>query len=366
MSRRTKQVLLRTSERSTFKACRWRWARAYVDNLKPTTSAPALRFGTLIHAAMEARYPPGIKRGPHPAKTFEQLYTKELEEQEAFGFRDEDGEWHNALEMGVAMCNGYMEQYGKDDEWKVIASEQAFQVKLYDEEGRYRVTYVGEFDGIWQNRASKQLILKDYKTAKSINTAHLALDEQAGSYWAFAPEWLRAQGLLSEDDVLAGLLYTFMRKGLPDPRPRNSQGHHLNKPKKDALLEEYERTGKRLPEDKTIDGMIADLGDRALQLGEVSASQPPPLFHREMVYRDQADADNLRERVLQEAREHRLVRAGKLAVYKNPSPGPFGCAGCGYRDVCELHETGADWQLMQDATMTEWDPYAEHELYNRN
>lgn len=315
---------------------------------------------------MEARYPPGIKRGPHPAKTFERLYTKELEEQEAFGFRDEDGEWHKALEMGVAMMNGYVDKYGKDEEWKVIASEQAFQVKMYDEAGRYRVTYVGIFDGIWQHRADKRLILKDYKTAKVINTAHLALDEQAGSYWAFAPEWLKGQGILPHDAVLTGLLYTFMRKGLPDTRPRNSLGHCLNKPTKPALTEEWKRTNGNKPPPKTVDELIASMGDRALLLGDVSASQPPPLFHREVVYRDEADAERLRERVLQEAREHRLVRAGKLDVYKNPMPGPFGCLGCGYRDICELHEVGADWELMRDMTMTEWDGYSEHELYNRN
>ncbi len=366
MSKRTQEVLLRTSERASYKKCLGAWARAFVDGIKPTTSAPALRFGSLVHAAMEARYPPGVKRGPHPAKTFEKLYAEELKEQEGFGFRDEDGEWHNALEMGVAMMNGYVNKYGKDEEWKVIASEQAFQVKMCDEAGRYRVTYVGIFDGIWKNRASGQLILKDYKTAKSISTAHLALDEQAGSYWAFAPEWLKEQGVLAEDAVLAGLLYTFMRKGLPDARPRNMAGHYLNKPKKDALLEEWRRTNGTKKPPGTVDDLIASMGDRALLLGEVSSNQPPPLFHREMVYRDEADAANLRTRVMQEAREHRLVREGKLDIYKNPSPGPFGCPGCGYRNICELHETGADWEMMRDATMTEWDGYAEHELYNRN
>jgi hypothetical protein len=52
---------------------------------------------------MEQRYPPGTKRGPHPAETFEQLYEEELKEAVGFGFRDEDGKWEDALGIGVAM-----------------------------------------------------------------------------------------------------------------------------------------------------------------------------------------------------------------------------------------------------------------------
>src|SRR3989304_5796714 len=58
---------------------------------------------------------------------------------------------------------------------------------------------------------------------------------------------------------------------------------------------------------------------------------------------------------LEELREMRLVRAGKMAIYKNPSK--FNCGGCPVRDICELHQAGADHEAMTRLTMVprgEW------------
>lgn len=311
------RTLVRTSERSQFKRCRQAWWWAYVDHLKPATAAPALRFGGLVHAALAERYPPGVKRGPHPARTFERLYQQELETATAFGFRDEDGTWQSAGELGVAMLEGFVDTYGKDEQYRVVATEQTFQV------GYRGFLYVGTFDGVWQDRSNKRILFKEWKTSADNRTRHLALDEQAGAYWTFGPPWLRRQGILEPGQELTGILYTFLRKAKPDDRPRNAAGLYLNKD------------------------------------GSVSKVQPPPLFHREWVYRDAGDRRSVRERVLAEVTEMRMVRRGRLAVYKNPNQ--FNCAGCGFRDICELHETGADWEAVAKATMVPWGPYDAHD-----
>lgn len=318
-------VLIRTSERTNFKRCRWSWWNSYVERIRPKYSSPPLRFGTLVHKALEVRYPVGKKRGPLPSKSFEHFYKEELKELAPFNIRDEDGEWADALELGISMMRGYIEKFGKDDEYEVIASEQPFQVPVYDPETKKLLfTYVGTLDGIWRNRMNGKIRMVDYKTAASISVTHLPLDEQAGSYFAYAPDWMRKMGILQADQMPSEILYTFLRKAKPDLRPKNKLGQSLN------------------------------------QDGTVSKVQPVPLFHREVVYRDPADIKNLRERVMQEAREMRLARAGKLAHYKNP--GPFTCMGCGYKDMCELHEAGADWETYRDATMVGWDPYDAHEI----
>jgi len=54
------------------------------------------------------------------------------------------------------------------------------------------------------------------------------------------------------------------------------------------------------------------------------------------------------------------ARRGKLAIYKNPNQ--MNCNGCGFRDICELHEVGADWESVRDATMQPWGPYDSHEV----
>lgn len=320
-------IFLRTSERSSYKRCRFAWDLAYNQELKPKRSSPPLRFGSLVHAAMEERYILGKKRGEHPALAFERLYEEELKEQEKFGFKDEDGTWHDALALGVDMLEHFVDVYGDDDEWEVLATECAFQVPVKTTK-TYQLVYVGQIDGVWRNRRTKDIYLKDWKTTKSIsatNTNYLTLDDQPAAYWTFGPEYLRMTGYLKKTQKLRGIHFTYLRKAMRDERPRNAHGECLNKD------------------------------------GSVSKNQPAPYFKNVPTHRTEAEMDSTWNRVQAEAREMRLVREGKLDILK--SPGAMNCAMCGYRDVCELHESGQDWEAFRDQTLVHWDPYAAHEVY---
>lgn len=314
-----KAKTIRTSERRTFTSCRQKWYWSYVDRLRPRVAAPALRFGTLIHEALEARYPVGAKRGPHPAEAFEDLYQKELEDAFEYGFRDDDGAWMKAGDLGVAMMNEFVREYGEDERWEVVSSEQLFRVRMTPQ-----VTYAGKLDGIWRDRDTGHILLKEWKTAAQFWFGHLPLDEQAGSYWAIAPPWLRKKGILKKGEKLQGILYTFLRKAMPDDRPKNEDGLSLNKN------------------------------------GTVSKRQPAPLFHREMAYRDTFDRNMVRARIIAQAEEMAMCRDGALAVYKVPDQ--RNCGGCPFLDACELHETGADYQPLLRAGFERYNPYSEHEV----
>jgi hypothetical protein len=310
---------LRTSERTTFTTCKQKWHWAYNRNLRPKQESPHLRFGSLVHKALELRYPPGKKRGPHPAESFQFLYAAELREQESIGFRDEDGKWQEAGELGTALLTAFVEEFGEDDQFEVITSEQTFAVRVIK-----GLTYVGTFDGVWRDRLTGQLLLKEWKTAAQFWDRHLPLDEQAGSYWAFAPVWLRMNGLLGENDQLRGILYTFLRKGMPDDRRTNEEGLALNKD------------------------------------GTVSKRQPNPLFKRVPVYRDRKDRMNIRRRIVAQYHEMEELRKGERPIYKSPSN--FNCATCPFSDPCELHETGGDYELLLRAAFDVVDQYSPYEI----
>lgn len=316
---------LRTSERLAFARCRQLWWWAWQEGYRAKLPGPALRFGTLVHKALELRYPPGVKRGPHPATTFEQLYEEELKEAMGYGFRDEDGTWNDAGELGVALLTAFVDQFGKDEEWRVISSEQTFQVRLSQNiAGGHPLYYVGTLDGIWKHRSSSHIVVKEWKTTDQFWFKHLPLDEQAGSYWAFATPWLKRKKILKPEDDLKGILYTFLRKSMPDDRPVNAEGLALNKD------------------------------------GSVSKRQPSPLFHRELVFRDAYDRRMIRARTLAQAAEMEMIRRGQLAVWK--SPGRFNCAGCPFIGPCELHETGADYKPLLRSHYEVYNPYSAHEV----
>jgi hypothetical protein len=352
--RRKNLLLVRTSERGNWKRCRWLWDQNYNKKLKPIQESPALRFGTLVHAALEDRYPVGKRRGPHPARRFEELYAADLKQAERDWGTFADDEWVEALDLGVYMLEGYVDKYGKDEEWEVIASEMTFQVPVYlpdyfaEKDGLHQNVdltpdvfygkeplfyYVGTMDGVWRNRMDKGIRIIDYKTtkndAKKEGQGKLKLDEQGTAYWTWGCDWLINEKILGprQAESLDGMLYTFLRKAKRDDREQDADGNYLN------------------------------------QDGSVSGKQPSPRFHRELVYRSESEREKARRRVCEEVVEMIAVRQGILGPYKNPDTGSNGhCGWCPQRDVCELHEAGADWETLRDVTMIEWDPYDAHEI----
>lgn len=362
-----KALLLRNSERQTFKRCRRQWRWAYVDRLKPKAEAPALRFGDLIHRSLADYYVPGTKRGDHPALTFERLYEEQLDEAATFGFRDEDDSWHSAAEMGVAMLEGYVDEFEEAESvYSVICSERPFRAPV--RVGGQKVYVVGTIDGVWRDRSTKKILFKEFKTARTIALDGLPLDEQAGTYWTYGPAALRREKILKPSDEPVGVLYTFLRKALPDPRPRNPFGQYLNQPTVEeiasALRERGIEPGRAKKDDLVSRAEIAgiDVG----QLGSVSKVQPSPLFHRELVHRDEPERTRMHARVLAEIEDMLYVREDlDVRAYKNPGPlhAP-NCRFCAFRDMCELEEVGADWEAMRDGTMVAWDPYDAHEERN--
>lgn len=339
--------MLRTSERSTFKRCHWKWWWEFEEVLKPKTDVPPLRFGSLVHKALADYYKPGIKRGPKPAASFRKYYDQELKLQEQFGFRVPDVEadeiWVEAGTLGEAMLTHYIEHYGADDEWEVIVTEQPFEQIIYQERRTDKwpyskreplFIYVGILDGIWRNRRSKKLSIVDHKTAKAINVMYLALDLQATGYWTWGLDWIYEKGLLKPNEKPAGMLYNHLRKALPDSRPYelvNGRRVHLNKD------------------------------------GAYSKQQPPAYFVRTPIYRDWHEREEARYQVLAEFNDMARIRAEgstdqpPTAAYKNQ--GQFTCPGCWLFDACELHEIGADWHEMLELSTRNWDPYSEHEVY---
>lgn len=329
--------LLRNSERSSFKRCRHSWQWGYKDGRQPIAAGAALRFGDLYHQALAAYYLPGLKRGPHPAVTFEKLYHKsaaELKEQGFNVFADET--WVDALTLGVSMLSGYVAKFAaEDDEYEILSTERTFRVPIraldpYTGEP-FRFVAVGTLDGVWKQRSTGRISFKEHKTCSAINLSGLPLDDQAGMYWTYGPKWLQRRGILKEGELPSAILYTFHRKAAPNPDANyNAEGHKLNKD------------------------------------GSVSKVQPAAYWARVPVYRDRVDRERIHARIVAEMADIIRARAGLLPLYKNPGPLYMpNCSSCSFKDACELHEVGGDWESVLEQTHIPWDPYADHELAER-
>src|SRR5690349_22689846 len=73
-------IIIRNSERNTLKRCPQRWWWAWRQGLRPIGEiSDALWFGTGVHLALAEWYcGPGLKRGRHPAETFDEWSAGEL------------------------------------------------------------------------------------------------------------------------------------------------------------------------------------------------------------------------------------------------------------------------------------------------
>ena len=318
--------MIRTSERRSWRRCPQQHQWGWVEGLTPRRIKPALWLGTGVHEALAEFYRyKGIKRrGPHPAETFAEWAEGSKRTIWANRQSFEEEERMSALDLGVAMLNGYVEEYGSDERVSVIAREDSFELGIPHPKHPERVSclFCGTFDLVYRDLADGSIWLMEHKTAKAIKTSHLTLDDQAGGYWLAATTVLRHKKLIGPRESLAGIRYNFLRKAMPDDRPVNDEGQRLNKD------------------------------------GSVSARQPTALFKRHPVFRTPRELASIRQRILNESWMIDQARKGRIPVVKNPTRD---CDWeCAFFEMCDLHEKGDDWESFRDLFYVKVDPYAAH------
>lgn len=365
---------LRTSERTSFKRCHQQWWWSYRQGLKPKGGAEktALWFGTGVHLALANWYLPGIKRGVHPAETWESYAGESLHTIKTVQATEERiAEYEDGAALGKVLLQEYVKEYGEDSNWDFIQAEQTFSLPIpwpkmkeqrqlifeVTDDFQVLVEYVGTYDGVYRDLLTDRLELLENKTAASIQLTHLSLDDQAGGYYATASHSLRQQKLIGPNENLAGINYNFLRKAMPDTRPIDREGYRTNKPvKADYAAALGLQQTSRLPKLDDLERMAVHEG--IIVLGERSKVQPLPLFHREYVNRTKAEQKSQLRRVQDEAILMQVFREGLLPIVKRPQRD---CAQmCAHHAVCELQERGGNWQDLQKVSMKVQDPYQDH------
>lgn len=334
-----------------------------------------LWFGTLVHMALADWYLPGVKRGPHPAETFAKLAGEALHSVKVADATEEAmAEYVDGKELGIAMLEGYVKLYGTDPQWSFISTEQTFQLEVpwpKDDrqliwevtDGQILLTYAGSFDGVYRDLETGRIELLETKTAKAIQTSHLPLDDQAGSYWAVASHVLAKQGLIKPGERISGINYNFLRKAFPDLRPRDAEGYATNKPLKAHYVTALaDRPGcgnaKQLGAMKLDDLAALAKQKRIAITGDRSKAQPTQLFLRYMENRTSAERRTQLSRIQNEAILMQAHRERLLPLIKNPTRD---CTwDCDYAQLCELDERGGDTASHIEAAFRVADPYADH------
>lgn len=366
-------VSVRTSERRSFKRCPLAWSWRYVEELTTLRPKNALWLGGIVHQALAAWYLPGLARGPHPVETAMGLMK---EHRDIYVKSDEDDIiWVDSKDLVSDMLDHYIEVYGRDEKWFVLATEQDFSVRLQGR-GDYQIRYLGTIDGAYRDLETGMICGMEHKTeAQMRDRAYLSIDDQGGSYWTFMHYVLVKQGLIGKTDKIDGITYNFLRKALRDTRPQNEKGLYTNQPIKqhfiDALMNhlgEDEPPEAMLAWEKDLPKMkLAELEELArvqglTVLGDVSKQQPPPHFARHLVYRTPFERKAMLSRIKDDVLYMEAIRRGDpgYPILKNPT---MDCASCEFFQLCQLHEQGdmVEVESMKKTMFKKESPYLAHE-----
>jgi Zierdtviridae exonuclease len=361
--------IVRGSEITDHKRCPQKWYWRWRQGLFPKArTSDALAFGTWVHAAFAAWYcGPGLLRGPHPAETFALLAQDDLRLFKTTDPTEEEvAKYTDLRELGLVLLDLYVQTYGRDESWSIIAPEQTFKLDVpfpehwSGETRKIMARFAGTFDLPFRDLRTGWIWIGEHKTAGSIRLGHLPLDDQAGRYWAVAYRTLLNQGLIKPTDRIHGIMYNFIRKALPDPRPVDAQGYFVNKPTKPhyvAAITAHQPdalTGKETLE--KLATIAATLGVEVI--GDRSKIQPKPLFLRHPVTRTRPEQKSQLLRVQKDLEVMEMHRRGELPITKTTH---HSCERfCDFYHMCVIHEASGNWKDIRKLTFNVQDPYADH------
>lgn len=319
--------VVRSHERMDFKRCQKKWYWKWRKGLVPKEiSFGALELGTWMHEALALWYShPGTRR-----EGVLKLHFVAIAEAAQFAARQAGAPEH-VLEkaeelavLGEAMCHAYAQRYGADRGVRVIQAEIPLEFTIPGNDGKVIAVHRLKPDLVFMDDAGVWLM--EHKTAASIRTGHLVIDDQARPYGAMAGFALRKLGLIKSNQEFKGIVYNFLRKALPDDRPRDEKGRALNRD------------------------------------GAVSKRQPPVNFLRLPVrMTSRAKAITLR-RVQSETviitETTKLLRAGKLFTGAIPKTPHNSCPKtCQFFALCVSEDEGTDITSMEREMFVRRDPY---------
>jgi len=320
--------MVRSHECIDYKRCMKKWFWRWRLGLYPKhRDYGALDLGTWVHEALALWYGPidgGTRHDVSLAELFVNIAESAITWAATDGVSQEQLDQAEELMMlGRAMLGAYQKHY-RNDGFEPIQAEIPLEFVISDADGEPIATYklkpdlLGRFhNGIW---------LVEHKTAKAIRTEHLVIDDQARPYGAMAEVALLKAGILKRGERLQGIMYNYLRKGLPDERARDAKGLALNKN------------------------------------GTVSKRQSAPLFKRHPVpLTNKAKVATLKRKrmeVVEITLVAQALREGRLDprwLQKTPH---WSCPKtCDFFAICALEEEGADITDMQRQMYARRNPY---------
>jgi len=336
---------IHTSDRGSFKSCRrkWAWSSHMGRFLEPTVKASPLWFGSAFHYALEdvhgyQRYASGAEALLDYARVTQTLEPKSL-----------PWDFEELKVLGVEMMNYYdlWRKSRKDYPTYVVDGipqcEVRFEIELplhadlLEAAELDMVVYRGTFDRIAIDPDTGLLWIVEYKTAKMLETRHLANDPQVSAYcWAASVVY---------DIPVAGVIYQQHLKESPRVPRMLSNGTLSLDTKQKTTHRMYRQALLDIYGDPKVfpNKYIAVLNELAKKEGPESDA----FIRRDRIDRSRMQIESEGIKILMEAAD---MIDPNLRLY--PSPGRMTCLMCNFLSPCISVDDGSDFESeLNDPTL---------------
>lgn len=166
------EMYIRGSEYQDFLNCRKKWYYSWVEGIEPKRPDNKLWFGTAFHKWLENYYNEGCNK-----LTADLLTSVWINEQDTSGM--EQTELDEMIKLLKGVAENYELTYGHNDrQWKVLATELEFLIKLEDD-----MYMTGTIDLVYE--VDGRIRFADHKTVASLTMYEekSKMDRQISRYW---------------------------------------------------------------------------------------------------------------------------------------------------------------------------------------
>lgn len=155
------------SEVRTFQSCPLKWQFQYVDKAKPEQLPAAMLLGSAVHAAVERHFEAMLAAMSPPTveqlmESFFRCWKKEAEDVPVQYSKGQDADTMAAT--GRRMLERFVDSPLARPDGEIIGIEESFRVRL----GEHLPDLAGRVDMITYHPEQRELVITDFKTARSI------------------------------------------------------------------------------------------------------------------------------------------------------------------------------------------------------